>query len=77
MDKGELSIEHCPTHLMIADYFTKPLQGKLFNTFRNVIMGYRPLQDILSEIPMKERVGNRNVSEIEKNTIGKLIGTSD
>ena len=27
---GELSIEYCPTGFMVADYFTKPLQGKQF-----------------------------------------------
>ena len=25
---------------MIADFFTKPLQGSLFKMFRNVILGY-------------------------------------
>jgi hypothetical protein len=28
--KGELSVEYCPTLDMIADYFTKSLQGSLF-----------------------------------------------
>lgn len=37
--KGEITVEHCPTENMIADYFTKPLQGKLFNKFRNLILG--------------------------------------
>ena len=32
---------HCPTEEMIADYNTKPLQGKLFVYFRNKIMGIR------------------------------------
>jgi hypothetical protein len=39
---GELTIEHCPTQDMIADFFTKPLQGKLFFKFRAIIMN---LQD--------------------------------
>ena len=43
IDKKEFSIEHSPTLLMIADYFTKPLQGQLFHKFRNVIMGYVPV----------------------------------
>jgi hypothetical protein len=34
----EVSIEYCPTGDMIADYFTKPLQGALFKKFRNQIM---------------------------------------
>ena len=58
VDKGEVKIEYCPTYLMLADYFTKPLQGRMFKLFRDVIMGYRPLEDLLLEIPKKERVGN-------------------
>jgi len=38
VDNGEIVIEHCPTAEMIADYFTKPLQGALFIKFRNFIM---------------------------------------
>jgi hypothetical protein len=36
---GEIRIEHCPTGIMIADYFTKPLQGALFWKLRDMIMG--------------------------------------
>ena len=34
-----LSLKHCPTKEMLADYFTKPLQGSLFVRLRNHIMG--------------------------------------
>jgi hypothetical protein len=34
----ELSVAHCPTEEMIGDFFTKPLQGKLFYRFRQLIM---------------------------------------
>ena len=37
--KGEITIEYCPTGDMIADYFTKPLQGILFKRLRNLVMG--------------------------------------
>ena len=30
---------YCPTESMIADYFTKPLQGALFFKLRDAIMG--------------------------------------
>ena len=36
--KGELHIENCPTDNMVADFFTKPLQGKKFLQFRKLIM---------------------------------------
>ena len=34
-----LSLHHCPTEEMLADYFTKPLQGSLFVRLQNHIMG--------------------------------------
>ena len=52
-------VRHCPTEKMIVDYMAKPLQGKLFVTFRNVIMGWAPIStlfDIFS--PTEERVEN-------------------
>ena len=39
IEKGNASIECCPTKEIIADFFTKPQQGKLFITLRNKIMG--------------------------------------
>ena len=35
---GELSVQHCPTKQMLADHFTKPLQGELFRKFRAELM---------------------------------------
>jgi hypothetical protein len=40
--KGELSVKYCPTLDMIADYFTKPLQGSLFRKLRDWVMGITP-----------------------------------
>ena len=36
---GEVDIEYMPTGEMIADYFTKPLQGSLFRKMRDQIQG--------------------------------------
>ena len=36
--KGEVRVEYCPTESMVADYFSKPLQGRLFRKLRNKIM---------------------------------------
>ena len=30
IDKEEIRVEYCPTSIMLADFFTKPLQGTLF-----------------------------------------------
>jgi hypothetical protein len=43
--QGEVSVEYCPTKEMLADFFTKPLQGALFKTFRNQIMNHNPLAE--------------------------------
>jgi hypothetical protein len=39
VDKGEIDILYCPTKMMVADFFTKPLQGALFRKLKAVIMG--------------------------------------
>ena len=36
--KGEITIKYCSTEEMIADYFTKPLQGQKFKKFRKIIL---------------------------------------
>jgi hypothetical protein len=38
INSDELSVEYCPTEEMVGDFFTKPLQGKLFYKFRKLIM---------------------------------------
>jgi Reverse transcriptase (RNA-dependent DNA polymerase) len=42
--KKELTIEYCPTEEMVADFFTKPLQGSLFRRLRDIIMNIDPVQ---------------------------------
>jgi hypothetical protein len=39
LEKGNTQIEHCGTDSMVGDFFTKPLQGKKFQRFRNDILG--------------------------------------
>jgi hypothetical protein len=38
----EISIQYCPTGDMLADFFTKPLQGSIFRRFRDMIMNVDP-----------------------------------
>lgn len=35
---GEVNIKYCPTNEMIADFFTKPLQGAKFRKFRDLVL---------------------------------------
>ena len=43
IENEEVKVEYCPSEDMLADFFTKALQGKLFLKFRSVIMGYQPI----------------------------------
>jgi len=40
IEKGNVIVEYCPTGEMTADFMSKPLQGKLFEKFRKLIMGH-------------------------------------
>jgi hypothetical protein len=39
INSGEITVEHCPVTEMLADHFTKPLQGAMFRKFRAEIQG--------------------------------------
>ena len=39
VEKGNISVEYCPTGEMVADFMTKPLQGTQFLKFKKLIMG--------------------------------------
>jgi hypothetical protein len=40
--RGLVTIEYCPTADMVADLFTKPVQGPTFNRLRDKVMGNTP-----------------------------------
>jgi hypothetical protein len=56
-----IEIRHCPTLQMLADFFTKPLQGALFYKFRDVILGYKHVESLGLDTlpPLEERVGDK------------------
>ena len=41
LDQEDIELEHCKTDSMVADFYTKPLQGKQFLKFRDIIMGVK------------------------------------
>ena len=51
LKRENIDMRHCPTTRMLADFYTKPLQGTLFVNMRNAIMGLCPM-------PIEERVEN-------------------
>ena len=58
VDSGDVKIDYCPTLMMIADYFTKPLMGGRFREFRRIIMGQKSISEMDTRYlqPIKERV---------------------
>ena len=73
MDKEKVRIEYCRTTLILADYFTKALQGNVFRRFRDVIMGYTHINDLLLDpgFLLKERVEKLNNIVIKKSETKK------
>ena len=58
VDKKKIEIVHCPSEVMLADYFTKTVQGRLFKTFREVIMGWKHISTLKQiSVPLKDCVG--------------------
>ena len=49
-----MKVEYCPTEMMIADFYTKPLQGKLFRLFRNLILNLR--EEDIRNITLSEKL---------------------
>ena len=53
LKREKIELLHCKTDKMIADYFTKPLQGNLFKRLRSYTMGE-------SVMPIEERVESKD-----------------
>ena len=59
IENGEVSVSYCPTLSMLADFYTKAVQGGLFTKFRNALMGYESIDALLKPTvsAFEERVG--------------------
>jgi hypothetical protein len=88
LENGGYIVEHCRTTKMIADFFTKPLQGSVFRTLRDVIMGQKHISVLdsiednsimKSSSPNEERVEKRisHESFMDNNLIEEAVGTSN
>ena len=84
--QGQIEVKHCPTDVMLADFFTKVLQGKRFDIFRRVIMGWDHIsilnehyKGLISErVSLKERVGdNGKINVTISDEAVKKISWSD
>ena len=52
---GDITIEYCPTEIMLADSFTKPLQGFVFHRFRDFIMGWKTIESLDESGPIGKK----------------------
>ena len=59
VETNKILIEYCSTEHMLADCFTKSLQGVLFAKFHEVIMGWKHVDNLqMGPASTKEGVGN-------------------
>ena len=60
LDTKNISILYCTTGEILADFYTKPLQGSLFRKFRYVIMGLKHIRILKmgATLSDQECVGN-------------------
>ena len=49
-----MKVEYCPTEMTIADFYTKPLQAKLFRLFRDLILNLR--EEDMRNITISEKL---------------------
>ena len=43
LEQEDIELKHCKTDSMVADFYTKPLQGRQFRKFRDIIIGHVPI----------------------------------
>jgi len=72
--KGHVKVAFCPTQDMVADFFTKPLQGNLFVRMRKRILNL-PASKIASvhRSVLEQRVASPNEAIVKK---GKNDGSA-
>ena len=61
VDKKKIRVEHCPTSIILADFFTKPLHAVLYQKFKDVLMGCKPITTLDQKLfEIKKRVENND-----------------
>ena len=70
---GNVVIQYCPTENMVANFYTKPLQGKLFYKFRDEILGLAPMDDIHIHTDHRSVLDNKKIVKIDKANKAKNV----
>ena len=47
LDTNKIKVVYCPTDRMLADFLSKPLQGKRFRILRGALMGHISIEELL------------------------------
>jgi hypothetical protein len=71
----EVEIEWCPTKKMVADFMTKPLQGKHFMRLRGLIMGMASINKAKNPSKSKSRLleGNKTARKPVSSSSVKMM----
>ena len=55
-----ITVKYCPTDQMLADFFTKPLQGSRFKHLRDIVMGCKHISNL--QVPAEVSTAQERVS---------------
>jgi len=64
--KGEVKVAFCPTHNILADFFTKPLQGSMFVRMREKILNLPASENADAHRIVLEIVKNKKKLDVSK-----------
>ena len=73
LKQNDIELEYCPTSIMLADFFTKPLQGSLFRNMRDVSQGlieYTTLRSLYDKGTLSEEE-DREENDIHEETLNQ------
>ena len=74
LKKEKIKVEYCPTKCMLADFFTKPLTGALFNTFRDITQGISPIEELKNKHTIKNKKANNDEgSSVHKECVEEKV----
>ena len=71
-----MQVLYCPTGDMLADYFSKPLQGSLFRKFSNLILNISSTDELKVQPGEQECVGT-NSKDDNATSSKQLVATAD
>ena len=78
VDRGNLCIKYFPSEYMLANYFTKMSQGKVFRAIRRIIMGYKSITWLAETMSStKERVEKANKILVDSKENEKSVNSNN